>query len=159
MHTVHLTFSTSDRSTGGYDPTDSWSRDSTASTWSIEGYTVDKPDYSYNTESANVASVDGNIFAVVVDYDTGNSFGRDTGQYCFIDAFSDEKKAHALADAIAKDANKDYCYNGGNNVTYINDAGETVIAATYTWKGYFEHFNYCRVVTVSQGREKTYYRD
>lgn len=157
MHTVYIEFDTYTHSTGGYDPDDSWSRDSTSSTWEVIGYTTEEPKYA--RYSASVSSVDGNIYAVVVDYGTGDSFGHDDGCFCFIDAFSSPEKAHALADAIAKDANKDYCYNGGNNVTYINDAGETVVAATYTWKGYFEHFNYCRVVTVSRDRKNTYYRD
>jgi hypothetical protein len=100
--------------------------------WSVEGYTTDLTEWG---ENAHVRDVSGSIYAVVVSYDDGDSFHRETNRHCFVDAFSDE----SLAEALAKKINLEG--RDGSPIQYINDDGKSVITACGTWSGYFENFN------------------
>lgn len=68
------------------------------------------------------------VYAVVVVYTTGDSFGRDGGQTKVLDAFTDPAEAAALAQrATEHDSNKDGYGFQHNGVDYYTP-----------WCGYFE---------------------
>jgi len=84
------------------------------------------------------------IHIVYVSYDTGDSFGRESGRRVHLWAFSDRKRAHQLADALTNDAraNPDYDFD------HKPFEFEGVPISTNEWKGYFEQFICADVETV-----------
>jgi hypothetical protein len=67
------------------------------------------------------------IYAVVADYSTGSTFGRDGGQSNVLDFFLDPDKAEALRQTAA--GTRDYSF----------EFEDTVYSAS--WMGYFEDLN------------------
>jgi hypothetical protein len=136
---IDLEVSTHGWSTGGYDPEDSWSRDSTDGTWSIDGYRESTGKYG---DFVYVGSTDLPVYVIAVGYSTGDSFGRDGGQYEILAATNDEEKAKNLVLKLNKDLSEGYKWTTGNEignqVTFIDDEGKEETIYTGTWKGYFE---------------------
>lgn len=90
----------------------------------------DERRYSYG--DGHVKDLDVNpgdtVYAVVVVYETGDSFGRDGGQTKVLDVFTDAEEAAALAQkATEHDSNKDGYGFQHNGVDYYTP-----------WCGYFE---------------------
>jgi hypothetical protein len=78
-------------STGGYDPDDRWSRNSTNGNVSIMNAYVTKEDgYNVLPSKVNVEAGD-QIYVVWAQYSTGDSFGSDGGQYEILEIAYDEK--------------------------------------------------------------------
>jgi len=78
------------------------------------------------------------VFPVLVGYGTGDTFGRSEGNVEIVAVFSDPEKATRLRDAIIADESV-------RNGSQFDFEGQTVY--TYSWKGYFESFEWCRVET------------
>lgn len=169
------------------DREDRWDRDDTAQDVSITGIKiVDEKGYG-DLEVNYVVDPNKEYYLVLVNYDTGDSFGRDEGQVCYVDLFESKEKAQALVDAIYNDkmgypkyfdhemaleAQKKQDKKDGkkvekskpkyevvNQVKYLLDDGTEATCYTGTWKGYFEHFNYVEAipVSVSGGRYRRSY--
>lgn len=133
-----------------YDSDDPWDRPDTQNT--VYGWfaTVGHDDNKGNTYNFHSADFDidniepGIILHIVyVDYDTGDTFGHDSGQICILDAFTDFKKADKLVKAISGDYKNDPEYS---STGYITVSGKEYY--TGAWKGYFESMNYCSIETV-----------
>lgn len=85
-------------SIGGYDPEDSWSRDSTEGSCYVTGATiVEKDGYDTLGVEEDISSGD-TIYLVWAEYTTGDSFGRDAGNYELLEVFTD---AQAACDRVA----------------------------------------------------------
>jgi hypothetical protein len=120
------------------DPTDSWSRDSTdgrvTNVWA--SYTDEEPrSWGESIIIPEPENFNGTLFAVVADYSSGDTFGRDGGHSQVLDAFADNETAEALA-YIALEHKRD-----GWRVDY--DYSFTFRDKEYRrdWWGYFESLN------------------
>jgi hypothetical protein len=107
--------------------------------------------HNYNTENAHVKEVGNAIYAVIVNYDTGDSFSQTRDQECFVDAFTSHEAADALAKLIVSQDREKTAL-----ISYINDEGNETSTSTYTWTGYFETFNFVEVVSVMYGTRRYY---
>jgi hypothetical protein len=98
------------------------------------------------------------VYAVVVTYTTGSTFGRESGNKAFAGLVNDANKAHDLAEAI-KDHERwinssayrklPYEQRGWESTSYLDFEGERIY--TGTWTGYFESIDYVDVVRVAVG--------
>jgi hypothetical protein len=123
-------------------PEDSeWDRDDTYQHHYIKGFEVveDGSYYDFQTSLKEVA-FDKPYFLVYVNYDTGDSFGRDEGRIEFVDLFESNKLARILIEKLEEDAEID-SLKSTNRVYYKVDSGEKRECSTWAWKGYFEHVN------------------
>jgi len=78
------------------------------------------------------------IYVVYVEYDTGDSFGREYGRREHLWAFTDADRASRLCELIMNDAESYPDYDFDHKPLMF----EGVPTSTNTWKGYFEQFNY-----------------
>lgn len=78
------------------------------------------------------------VYAVVADYESGSTFGRDGGHASVVDVFTDIETADALA-KVAESA-EDYRFYFGDRDYYAS------------WQGYFESLNEMRVWAVRVDR-------
>lgn len=109
-------------STGGYDPEDSWSRDSTDGTVSILS-AVKVKDYEYDTLcTENSIEVGDVVYLVWAQYSTGDSFGQDGGQYELLEI--------CMSREAATERKKYY---------------EGVTDFSVPWSGYFENLDFVEV--------------
>lgn len=76
----------------------------------------------------------GYVYAVVADYESGSTFGRDGGHASVVDVFTDIEMADALAE-VAENTT-DYRFSFGDEDYYAS------------WQGYFESLNEIRVWAV-----------
>lgn len=110
-------------STGGYDPEDSWSRDSTDGTVDIRGAVKVKED-GYDTLAIEKDVSVGDVVCLVwAQYSTGDSFGRDGGQYELLEVVADRAEA---------EGRKHHYENVKHDGTYGAEG------AYLPWFGYFE---------------------
>lgn len=122
------------------DPTDDWDRDDTAASLSVRGiHVVQKQGYRDLTVPFDV--IPGRAYWLVwVDYDTGDSFGRDGNQFEAIDLFEDYELARACGKAcedLEEELNGKYVYD---SLQYERQNGERVKVHA-PWLGYFENLN------------------
>lgn len=119
-------------STGGYDPDDEWSRDSTDGVVSIIGATITSKD-GYDTLGTDAELKKGDtIYLVWAQYSTGDTFGNDGGQYELLEVHTDK--------AVA-DARREMYENLGDNRS--EDVGQCV--GYVPWLGYFESLDFVQV--------------
>lgn len=78
------------------------------------------------------------LLLVIVDYDTGDSFGRESGRHTVLWAFTDLARAGRLVHLIDS--------NSRDKKTRVEFEGVEVY--TGDWKGYFEYYNHCAIETV-----------
>lgn len=83
------------------------------------------------------AGVGDTVYAVVVDYSTGDTFGRDGGYYQVLDAFTDPTDAYKLRD-LAKE------YEAGGQ-RFARDLTYKDKSYYASWIGYFEYTNDIKV--------------
>lgn len=126
---------------------DRWDHGSTAGCVSSVDvwYSDDDADpIPYRAESFDVDARPGDVvYVVVVDYESGDTFGRSGGKYTILDVFTDAKEAIGLVDAAAAvpKSTFQFTYNGKD---YYAD-----------WVGYFEALQEVRVWTCAVGYKKT----
>lgn len=78
------------------------------------------------------------LLLVIVDYDSGDSFGREYGRQMVLWAFTDLERAGRLARLIESNSKEKETTGKFDGVDiYTGD-----------WKGYFERYNYCTIETV-----------
>ena len=123
------------------DPDNEWSRDSTSEHTTIQGLCEvgekDHPDFSVPDDAT------GPFYLVYGVYDTGNSFGRDEGQFEAVMLHTDEAAARENVRRI-EEQNRFYCKNNGNgkaldlySVELVMDDG-TPFRFSVPWNGFFE---------------------
>lgn len=131
------------------DPNDSWDRGESGENHYIRGIQiVSEKDYHDLVVNFPIQKNE-TYFLVLVNYNTGNSFGRTNGKVEFIDLFKTEGKARQLAEKIAEDQRHKNDQDYNHSFSYSREDGTTAQCGTYTWTGYFERFNYSEVETVS----------
>lgn len=135
MHEIRVIIDVKTHVTRAGNPDDRWDGDDLSHEWRVVGYTTNLSRWG---ENAHVRRVDGPVYVVIVDYDTGDSFSHDEHKTCFIDAFTDINVARELAERITK--------AGATTIEYVNDAGKTVSCYCGTWHGYFERLNRVDVI-------------
>lgn len=157
------------------DPEDSWSRDSTHTSWTVEAV---EPEPKYPDVTACFPVPEGTtVYLLYLVYSTGDSFGHDEdGRIAFVDVWTTREKAEAAATIVREHAD---WYKGVNTrwspmtkeerlkyekkfdnayqVTVIRENGEPL--QTYaSWNGYFESVSYIEVASfvVNQNARKRY---
>jgi hypothetical protein len=144
---------------GGADPDDSWSRDSTSgyvsNVTAREAKDFEVGKFQWYTESWDGeldVSVGDTIYAVVADYETGDTFGRDGGNAQILDVFSTFEEAEGLAAAaLVKQSGDMPEWRRGYEYSFDYN-GKTYHRS---WAGYFEHLQSLDVwkVVVGGGRK------
>lgn len=138
-------------------------RDCTAKTTTIHGIKDVGKDGYYDIPVNFKLEEGTDYYLVYVNYDTGDSFGYDTGQICYVDLFKSKEKAKALVDAIHENyeserwPTKKQSKPQPTQLDYVRDDGSVVTCYTGTWRGYFERMNYVEmeVVRTEQRYRKT----
>lgn len=88
------------------------------------------------------------VWAVVAQYSTGDTFGRDGGQAQLLDVFASEDEAEGLLKACEE-------WNAKPSEGWIQAPFEYAGTAYYTaWTGYFESLDWIRVWPVVVGRAR-----
>lgn len=156
---IVIDFDSDTYSTGGYDPEDEWSRDSTSTTWTAPSYCKiikgDERHYVSDTELVPASvQVGDTIFMVWVQYSTGDSFGYDSGySHEIIGLYKDSKLANQAAEAIREDNRDkpDYSFNDGGNQVMVPtfDGTSERPQRTGGWKGYFEGLDFVEVSSLT----------
>lgn len=117
---------------GGYDPDDEWSRDSYDGSVSIVGAKIVKKD-EYDVLSAKHEFSVGDVcYLVWAQYSTGDTFGRDGGQYELLEVLStrgDAEKQKEIYENLT-DRRSDVV---GQAIGYV------------PWLGYFESLDFVRI--------------
>lgn len=155
MTKIAFEFNSYSQSTGGYDPDDSWSRDSTSTSWTAPnvcrilndekprgyiGYEIDEvPDTVKRGDT---------IYMVWVQWSSGDSFGHDDGAHHEVIGFYQTAElAEQARKAIDDDSQTGYSFeDGGNRVRVpLFDGSDTREQYTGSWKGYFESLDHVDV--------------
>jgi hypothetical protein len=149
MKNVTVSVETATYNTSEADPDDSWDRPDTEQ--SIVGWHAEVTDLSadknryYWSESAT-AEVDDDateVYVVVAQYSTGDTFGNDSGQIYLADVFDDENDARDLLDKF-KEHDTRYDYRKVVPFSFNHNGKEYSIP----WAGYFEHLENLHIETV-----------
>jgi hypothetical protein len=130
-------------STGGYDPSDKWSRDSTSTDWEFGSVKPVRGGAVYDITIDWDGEVDKGtkVFVTVAVWNTGDSFGNDDGYYA--EAFSVHTeydkavKAREIlekAEGVLDVSDKPYDLGDGYKLHYA------------PWKGYFESLGRIEIV-------------
>jgi hypothetical protein len=148
MKYFKVLYDTYTHSVGGYDPDDEWSRDSTEGTVTVKGIKeVDEKSYS------DLFLSDGpldKVYLLWCEYTTGDSFGRDGGQF-------EGVMLHRNLDAARENARRIRAHNEGEGkghgknaytVTLLTDEGEEFKCDT-PWNGFFETLDSVNIELVS----------
>ena len=139
MKHFRVRYKTCTMNLGGFDPEDSWSRDSTSQHHEILGI-EEVPEGGY---SDLVADDEGPYYLLYVIYNTGDSFGRDDGQIEFVFLHTNQCMGyknitrineHYQTDGGMYYGNKDYAKF---SVCLLDDNGEE-FKLHVPWTGFFE---------------------
>lgn len=127
------------------DPSDSWDNGDTAGEVTNVVAFLEPREVSYYGDSHGKdiegADIGTTVYAVVADYESGCTFGRDGGHASVLDFFTDPAEAKALAEAALKPDSEGRNWRGdkekvcGYSFEYN---GQTYHRA---WVGYFESLN------------------
>lgn len=152
MTKIAFEFNSYSQSTGGYDPDDSWSRDSTSTSWTapnkctiVEEAEVYGFDYD---EVPDTVKRGDTIYMTWIQWSSGDSFGHDDGAHNEVIGFYQTAElAEQARTAIEADSRTDYSFEpGGNRVRVpLFDGSDTREQYTGSWKGYFESLDYVDV--------------
>ena len=126
------------------DPSDSWGRASTCTTWNFRGLRRSRKDEKPNWRGSDVFEIPKEwigktVFVVWIVWSDGDSFGHDEGRNAEgLGVYATYEEASAVKKMILDDyKNSGYDYSmkkGANQITL--PSGQ--VLSTYTWKGYFE---------------------
>ncbi len=139
-------------------------RDCTAKTTTINGIKDVGKDGYYDLTVPFKLEQDVEYYLVYINYDTGDSFGWDRGQICYIELFKSRELAKKLTDAIYENAMSDrivrearfHTFKKGEKrpeaaptqLEYERDDGSKTVCYTGTWRGYFDRFTYVEAQVV-----------
>lgn len=117
---------------GGEDPDDEWSRDSYDGEASVHGAKLVKED-GYDTLGTEHDFKVGDVcYLVWAQYSTGDTFGRDGGQYELLEVFPNREEAEArkkIYEGLTDNRSEDV----GQAIGYV------------PWLGYFESLDFVAV--------------
>ena len=127
------------------DPNDSWDNGDTAGEVSnvvafLEPAQVNYYGSSHGKDLGDV-SVGDTVYAVVADYESGCTFGRDGGHADVLDVFTDREEAKALVTAALTPDGERETWGGRKEKSFgysFEHNGQTYRRA---WVGYFECLN------------------
>lgn len=152
MTKIAYDFDCYSHSTGGYDPEDSWSRDSTSTTWSAPTsckIVTDTARYgSEYDEVPDTVKPGDTIYMVWVQWSSGDSFGQDDGaNHEVIGFYQTAELAEQARKAVDDECRTGYSFEqGGNRVLVpLFDGSGTREQYTGSWKGYFESLDHVDV--------------
>lgn len=118
------------------DPEDSWSRDSTTQSHTINGFeVVDSKNSWCDFEVPFEIDPAKEYYLLAVYYDTGDSFGTDGNRIDMIDLYDNIELAMESKKRILENDDK-----GSYSVKILNPLGKEYSIST-SWVGYFEHLN------------------
>ncbi len=144
---IYLKFRKYVKDEGGQSETDSWSRDSTSTTWDFDRIVFYPQGCTERYPLDFDASPGEVLYAVVAVWSTGDSFGHDSGAGMeIICVYKTREKAEALKTKIES---LEYDNNGygKNGLTYETESGAVVKDGFVAWAGYFERLDYVTIVT------------
>lgn len=138
-------------STGGYDPNDEWSRDSSHHHWDIKGAGEHVPKRCETFDSIET-NVKGKAFALYTIHSSGDSFGRDENAYFTLHwIFDSYEKAQKAMDKIKEHEHWYHELNSWRPNKKLNKKqfrseysvdidieGERPLTISASWNGYFE---------------------
>lgn len=123
------------------DPDDDWDAGDTAGrvvgvhTWTAREWENKTYYGGYDSWSGELDVQAGDyVYAVVADYESGSTFGRDGGHASILDVFTDVKEADSLC--IVAEKAKDFKFFYGDKEYYAS------------WTGYFEYLQDMKVWAV-----------
>jgi hypothetical protein len=119
------------------DPDDQWDRGDTGGyVRDVRARWVPEADkIHYRAEAFDVpAGVGSTVYAVVAQYESGDTFGRHGGQYQVLDVLADVESADALARAAEAVPRSQFTLRHGGKDYYVS------------WTGYFESLDWVRVM-------------
>lgn len=119
------------------DPNDQWDRDDTAADLRVVGVQV--ADRYFDVALPTKYDPSKPLYLVWVDYDTGDSFGRDCNRFEAVDIFQDQKRENSAKLDLEK--------GQGYTRKYTRDDGKK-IDYHCPWEGYFESLNTIHVEEV-----------
>lgn len=130
---------------GGYDPDEDYTRDSTSVDRSFEFISLKKKysksfDYEYESVNFDISDCK-RLYALIVEYNDGDSFGNDTNAHFEVIAiYKDIDKAYLALDQVKlTDSNKITEYE------IILENGEKYVSSCLPWQGHFESMYSCEV--------------
>jgi hypothetical protein len=136
------------------DPEDSWDQGDTAGyvtnvTATLTDKSVQESWYGEVVCDIPGISVGDLLYVVVVDYESGNTFGRSGGYYQILDVFTDNADAEGLCTAARE-------YDNAEKRSYMESLTYKGKEYYASWKGYFESTNSIDIwaVTVRGSMEK-----
>lgn len=148
---IHADYDNFVTNCGGSDPDDEWSRDSTSTTWSVNGLTVGSGNYHGLYLDGEVSPGD-QVWLVWAVWSDGDSFGHDAdARIDFVTVHRDEETARLNAELLRNVNEDDQSY--GHKVILILDDG-TELPYTVPWLGYFESLSYIGCESFSIGGNK-----
>ena len=133
---VEITVDTQTYQTRAPDPEDSWDRgDEGGHVTNVRARWVQHADEThYRAESFDCpAGVGTTVYAVVAQYESGDTFGRSGGHYQVLDVFPDVEHAQALATAAEAVSKSQFTLSHNGKDYYVS------------WTGYFESLDWVRV--------------
>lgn len=117
---------------GGHDPDDEWSRDSYDGSVSVTGVQLSKVD-GYDTLGSEYNYGVGDVcYLVWAQYSTGDTFGRNGGQYELLEVLPTREEA--------EDRKKFY-----ENLTDLESENVGQAIGSVPWLGYFESLDFVEV--------------
>lgn len=123
------------------DPDDSWDAGDTAgrvvgvNAWTAREWEREPRYGGYDSWSGELDVQPGDyVYAVVADYESGSTFGRDGGHASVVDVFTDIETADACAQAAEQASEYRFEFQGREYYA--------------SWQGYFEYLNEMRVWAV-----------
>ena len=125
--------------------------DRTYTNHSIKGIEISKNNYcEFETCFDIPENSDKTYYLVYVNYDTGDSFGRDEGKISFIDLYETFSKAEDTAKRIRVhyNTNKELYVDEKYSLTVIAENGKEYNICP-SWMGCFERLNYIVVLPVT----------
>lgn len=153
MTKIAFEFNSYSHSTGGYDPDDSWSRDSTSTTWTAPSQCRilnDEPRgyISYEIDEVPDTVKRGDtIYMTWIQWSSGDSFGHDDGAHHEVIGFYQTAELAEQARTAIEADNGGFSFEpGGNRVRVpLFDGSDTREQYTGSWKGYFESLDFVEI--------------
>lgn len=140
---------------GGYDPDDSWSRNSTREDVTLKGWSLERPSGDWDSVTVEFTpDLHETLYALCVSYDTGDSFGRDEGKLEVVHLFRDRNIAQENLNALGDSY---YQSKGGIFDMKLDDGSVKEIYAPHM--GYFESLNDVFLEPLTHKGGKISYRD
>lgn len=153
MTKIYYTFDSTSYVTRHSDPDERWDADDTSTTWRApDKISLSKPD-TWNFETDDLpweVKAGDTIFMVWLQYSTGNSFGRNDGEYHEVVGWYQNVDDAIKCQTAIENEDPNYRFEEGGNTIQVPtfDGQATRKLYTGSWKGYFESLDDVQVETV-----------